>query len=640
MSDHSKESTGFSLIFLHSMLTIFGLSIFLILRSESSDQIYGFLVLLFAGISLVGLPRLNILKIKSSKLGNSGFIRDRSLILFSVFLSFILSQSFIKFLFSLLLLTLLNVLFMKNSEILSIVKRINMRGKYLAWTLFVVSLFAFLIDLFKTPSSLQDTNHPTYVGDEIQAPTAGLNNWRTYSAQYTALLGYFAKPFLNKQSPVDLQSSTYTFLIVIQYIAVGLLFLLIFNIAGRNNFKWPFIFAFAVLSGSFFYAFGVMDWLQNFPARTLFPIITMYLYFLFLKFNSLSQSGTLLQQFKEKSLIALIGILAAVGFVNDLMFGAPIVLGIVISIMFSKLSLSVKIRFLFLYTITFTYTAVLLNFYVLRTPDSRFSLGLLTHYMASYGENGFARLFDFRGIEIFFWGFGLAAIIVAQKRFSAFQDQHAEKVLHPMLILCAMLIFSTIPYTTGRSFSAQIWASCAIYVIVLFACLFRLFRGYEVGAPPQSAVMPDSNVLISVALLFSIFSGVLNPIQISKELKRIDGVHKMIPSRTQLNLEANKILAVVRSEGIDSNEAALLVPHGNNMAITLGIRNGLFVNHPTSVIFVEQMNLICQRNYDFGVKRLIFDTYLEPLIRDSEQCITHFGKLQKVTTRIYVTQQQ
>lgn len=640
MSERSKESTGFSLVFLQCMLTIFGLSIFLIIRNESSDQFYGFLVLLFAGISLVGLPRLKIFKIRSSKLGNSDFIRGRSLILFLVFLSFILSQSYIKFLFSLLLLTLLNVLFMKNSEILSTIKRINIKGKYLAWTLFVVSLFAFLIDLLKTPSSLQDTNHPTYVGDEIQAPTAGLHNWRTYSAQYTALLGYLAKPFLNKQSPVDLQSSTYTFLIVVQYIAVGILFLLIFNVAGRNNFKWPFIFAFAVLSGSFFYAFGVMDWLQNFPARTLFPIITIYLYFSFLKFNSLSKSGTLLEQIKEKSLIALVGILAAIGFVNDLMFGAPVVLGIVISIVFSKLPLSTKIRFIFLYIITFTYTAVLLNLYVLRTPDSQFSLGLLTHYMVSYGENGFARLFDFRGIEIFFWGFGLAAIIVARRRFSAFQDEHAEKVLHPMLLLCATLIFSTVPYTTGRSFSAQIWASCAIYVIVLFACLFRLFRDYEVGMPLQIALLPDSNVLISVAILFSIFSGILNPMQIGKELKRIDSLHKMIPSGTQLNLEADKILAVVRTEGIDVNEVALLVPHGNNMAITLGIRNGLFVNHPTSVIFVEQMNLICQRNYDFGVKRLIFDTYLEPLFRDSEKCITYFGKVQKMTSRIYVTQQQ
>jgi hypothetical protein len=529
---------------------------------------------------------------------------------------------------------------MKNSEILSTIKRIDLKGKYLAWTLFVVSLFAFLIDSFKTPSSLQDTLHPAFVGDEIQAPTAGLHNWRTYSAQYTALLGYLAKPFLNKQSPVDLQSSTYTFLIIIQYIAVGMLFLLIFKIAGRNNFKWPFIFAFAVLSGSFFYGFGVMDWLQNFPARTLFPIITMYLYYSFLKLNSLSKSGTLQNQIKEKSLITLVGILAAIGFVNDLIFSAPIVLGIVISIIFSKLSLSTKIRFLFLYTITFTYTAVLLNFYVLRTPDSQFSLGLLTHYMVSYGENGFARLFDFRGIEIFFWGFGLAAIIVARKRFSAFQDEHAEKVLHPMLLLSGILIFSTIPYTTGRSFSAQIWASCAIYVIVLFACLFRLFRDYEVSAPAQNAVLPDSNVMISVAILFSIFSGILNPMQIGKELKRIDGLHKMIPSGTQLNLEADMILAVVRTEGIDVNEAALLVPHGNNMAITLGIRNGLFVNHPTSVIFVEQMNLICQRNYDFGAKRLIFDTYLEPLFRDSEKCITYFGKLQKVTPRLYVAQQQ
>jgi hypothetical protein len=128
--------------------------------------------------------------------------------------------------------------------------------------------------------------------------------------------------------------------------------------------------------------------------------------------------------------------------------------------------------------------------------------------------------------------------------------------------------------------------------------------------------------------------------QVGKELKRIEGIHKLVPSRTQLNLEANTILDLVGSEGIDVNEAALLVSHGNNMAITLGIRNGLFVNHPTSVIFGKQMDLICQRNHDLGAKKLIFDVYLDPLIRTSQQCMTYFGKVQKVTPGLYVAQQQ
>jgi hypothetical protein len=209
-----------------------------------------------------------------------------------------------------------------------------------------------------------------------------------------------------------------------------------------------------------------------------------------------------------------------------------------------------------------------------------------------------------------------------------------------MLLLCAVLIFSTIPYTTGRSFSAQIWASCAIYTIILFACLFKLFRDFEVGAHQQSAALLDSNTLISVALLFSIYSGVMNPAQIGKEIKRIEGVHKMVPSPTQLDLEAKTILDIVRSKGININETALLVPYGNNMAITLGIRNGLFVNHPTSVIFVEQMKLICQLNHDSKAKHLIVDSYLEPFFRESQQCMTYFGELQRITPKIYLTQQQ
>jgi hypothetical protein len=486
---------------------------------------------------------------------------------------------------------------------------------------------------------MQDIHHPTFVGDEIQAPSAGLHNWRTYSAQYTALLGYLAKPFLNKQSPIDLQLSTYTFLIVIQYVAVGFLFLLILSIVGRRNFKWPFIFTFAVLSGSFFYAYGVMDWLQNFPARTLFPIITIYLYFLFLKFNLSSDIGTLSSQLKLKALTAFIGIFASVGLVNDLMFGAPVVIAIVISIIFSRFSLDYKVRFLTLYFITFTFTGLLLNIYVLRTPDIQLSLGLITHYMFSYGENGFARLFDFRGYEIFFWGFGLSAIIIARRRFAIFQDIFAEKVLHPLVLLSGTLIFSTIPYTTGRSYSAQIWASCAIYVIILFSCFFRLFRDHEEGCSLQNHVIPDSNVLISVALIFSICSGLFNPSQIEAELKRIDGMNKMVPNSKQLDLEAKEIVRIIHSAALNTPEVALLVPYGNNMAISLGIRNGLFVNHPTSIIFGKQMDLICKRNHDLGAKWLIFDSYLEPLFNKSQECSLFFGKSKFVAPKLLLTSQ-
>jgi hypothetical protein len=504
----------------------------------------------------------------------------------------------------------------------------------------MVSFCAFAIDVIKTPYSLQDTHHPTFVGDEIQAPSAGLHNWRTYSAQYTALLGYVAKPFLNKQTPIDLQVSTYAFLIVIQYIAIVILFLLISSIVGARNIKWPFIFTFSVLSGSFYYGYGVLDWLQNFPARTIFPIITVYLYFLFLKCNLLSKSRTLFSQVKVKFLSSIIGVLAGIGIVNELMFGAPVVIGIALSVFFSKLSYMIKIRFLLLYAITFSLTSVSLNFYVLRTPESQVSLGLITHYLFSYGEKGFARLFDFRGIEIFFWGFALAAILIARKRFMIFQNEFAQKVLHPMLLLSALLIFSTIPYTTGRSFSPQIWASCAIYVVILFACFYRLFRDYENSTSLQGVTLNDSNVLISVALIFSVCSGILNPIQMENEFERIGWNYKMVPSNTQLNLEADTILNVVKSEELNINETALLVPYGNNMAITLGIRNGLFVNHPTSIIFGEQVDLICQLNHDLGVKRLVFDAYLEPLISESKKCTEYFGKLQKVAPKIFITQQE
>ncbi len=632
----TKESTGYHWILLKCMTAILGLSVCLSLRSELSDQLYGVLVLVLAGTLLFRLPKKKFSIFDSQKFVIPMIVFNRGLVILFVLCSFILTQSYTEFAIILLVITLLNFLFMSDLEIQASIKKLGSKVGFLSSALLLLSFIAFIFDIIKTPGSMQDTHHPVYLADEIQAPSAGLHNWRTYTSQYTALLGYIAIPFLNKQSPLDLQVSTYSFLIFIQYIAVAILFVLILGIVGFKNFKWPFIFAFAVLSGPFFFGYSVLDWLQNFPSRTLFPLVTIYFYFLFLRTKQRANSPNLSLRIRIKTLNVLIGVFAAVGLLNDLMFGAPIVIAVVLSILFSHLAPSTKIRFLILFAVTFTWTSVLINNYVLRAPESLFSFDLVTHYMFSYGNDGFAHLFDVLGIEIFFWGFGLSGLVIARYKLRESLDSYHREVLYPILILSSCLVFSTIPYTTGRSFTAQIWASSAIYVILVFACMYRLFLDSEVEISIQSGKLSNSMILAFVALLFSFCSGSLNPIQVKNEINRIVSKDEFVPTSSELETQLDSIRGIVQEIKLPLRSISLLTSYGNNMSINLGIRNGLIVNHPTSIIFKKQMDTVCERNYSLGAKVLIADSYLKPFLLNSKTCSKYFGDLQVVNDRIFL----
>jgi hypothetical protein len=278
-----------------------------------------------------------------------------------------------------------------------------------------------------------------------------------------------------------------------------------------------------------------------------------------------------------------------------------------------------------------------LNLSLIRAPDMEFSIELFTHYMFSYGESGFGKLYDFRGYEIFFWGFALFAIVVARKSVSKAKDSFSRNVLYPMILVNALLIFSTIPYTTGRSYSAQIWASCGIYAILTFSCLFKFFKENEWFDTTANWNSNGSNVLITISIIFTICSGLLNPFHLNQEFERLNSKSAVTTTSALLHSEANLIKEIVRSEDMISNQIGLLVPFGNNMSISLGIKNGLFVNHPTSVIYVEQMNFICKRNLELGRKWLILDSYLEDLFNKSKECLTHFHKPRQVTPEFLVT---
>lgn len=633
---YPKESTDYSWTLLKSLTTIFLVSATLVFRNEQSDRLYGVLVLTVAAVLLVW-PLKRLYKIqKWTHDGLSTSVKSRSMVVLIGILFFILTQSYKEFLFSFLVLAVMGLLFMDNAGIQNLFNRIDFRFKYLTTIIFFFSLIAFVLDLLKTPSTLQDTYHPLFVGDEVQAPMAGLHNWRTYSSQYTSLLGYLAEPFLNSQSPQDLQNSTYTFLIVLQYIAISALLIIVLGIVGREHFKWPFIFTFAVLSGSFFAKFGMLDWLQNFPSRTFFPIITLYLYLCFLKLNLRVKTGTWFNVQIKATMLSL-GILSAVGLVNDIIFGTPVALAIILSIVFSSLSTKVKVEFIVTYILTILFIGVLLNLHLLRAPDTEFSLNLFTHYILSYGESGFGKLYEFRGYEIFFWGFALSAIVIARKRLSKIKGQFSQKVLHPLLLASAFLVFSTVPYTTGRSFSAQIWASCGIYIIILFSCLFRIFKENEKGDLSSNKTLLNSHVLISLALVFTICSGILNPFQSKREFLRLSNESKVLTMNMELNSKAESIRKIVSSENMNPDQTGLLVSFGSNMSINLGISNGLFVNHPTSVIYVHQMDFICKRNADLGRQWLILDSYLADLFRMSKECSTNYRDPKLLTTNLLAT---
>jgi len=633
---YPKESTDYSWILLKSLSTIFLLSAILVFRNEQSDRLYGVIVLAVAMVLLIWpLNRRYIIK-KVTHQGLSSGIKNRSMVMLMGILFFILTQSYKEFLFSFLVLALLGLLFLDNAGFQNLFHRIDFRARYLTTIIFFFTLIAFVFDLLKTPSTLQDAYHPVFVGDEVQAPMAGLHNWRTYSSQYTSLLGYVAEPFLSSKSPGDLQHSTYTFLIVLQYITIGVLLLIVLGIVSREHFKWPFIFTFAVLSGSFFAKFGMLDWLQNFPSRTFFPIITLYLYLCYLKLNLKAETGVWFKV-QIKATILSLGILTALGLVNDIIFGTPIAMAIILSIMFSSLSLKVKVEFVVTYILTILLIGVLLNLHLLRAPDAEFSLNLFTHYVLSYGESGFAKLYEFRGYEIFFWGFALSAIVIARMRLAKVKSPFSQKVLHPFLLASAFLVFSTVPYTTGRSFSAQIWASCGIYTITLFSCLFRVFKENEKSDDSSNKSLLDSHVLISSALIFTICSGILNPFQTKREFERFSNESHVLTIGAELNSMADSIQKIVSSEKMNPNKTGLLVPFGNNMSINLGISNGLFVNHPTSVIFVQQMDFICKRNVDLGRQWLILDSYLADLFRMSKQCSTNYRDPKFLTPNLLAT---
>jgi hypothetical protein len=483
-------------------------------------------------------------------------------------------------------------------------------GKYYK-VIYAVIVGLFALRTIKTPNTLPDFYHTVFAGDELLSSTAGLSSYQEYVGQYSnaisIFVGFIPIEIANKRLFIDWV-----------LIALQVLNLLIIYLALRkiNNRRLSYFFGMIIFASPFFGGSSAVDWLQNTPARTIFLTLSILfiVYFIF---------------FPNKKVWFLILILISLTLFNDILTGLQLSLSLIAFYIFTFKKTKFWLRILYS-SVLFTLCILPLVYNLLTSP---IPLELITTYFGSYGESGFAHEFNILGPDVVFWGFALGCLHYALQHLG--ENTESKNPHLKLMVLLSFLVLSTIPYSVGRSYTAQIWASSAIYIVLLFSVSLKFIQ--------MKSTMSKSNLKVSsinwaygtawalsLPIVISINTGFWNPIGAKMELVRIlQGTNnpgdyfasEIDGFKYAQDLE--KTVLSARSRFLES-EMALLVPRGNLLSIEYGIQNKLVVNHPDSLIFRSQVGALCRTFEKSSIRAFVTDIDLATRMKDSPECQKFF----------------
>jgi hypothetical protein len=489
------------------------------------------------------------------------------------------------------------------------------KSRIFALVVFWLGLIAFFLNFLKTPFSLTDYHHTQYIADEMQIQLTENKAYSSYAAQYSNLLGPIFGLFIHGVSPIDLEISTIWLLIILQYIGVAIFFVLIIKLGRGSQLKYSLLFSSSLLGGAFFYSQSTLDWLQNFPARTFFPILCILMISIRLKFNNLKTS--VWRNLGGNSLDVLIGGLAALSIANDPIFGAPLSIAIfLITILDRENPISVKILRTCLIFCSCMIVLLSINEFFFHPSELPKDLSLFTHYIIQYSSQGFGESYSFFGPDVVFWGFAIFAILDNRTQNSTVEKQ-GDAINRNLTLLTALLVLSTIPYSTGRSLTPQIWASCAIYLSLLFSLQIQDLPKVRGGS--QTSLY--KKVLISLSLLLSLTSGLLIPNNIKSDIQRIvNGNPDYLNFSAKISAVDNELNSLLKVKNYKRSDVGIMLPFGNNLAKVNRVQNVLMANDPTSIISSQQFLIRCQKFNNFPLTVVVIDASLYPLYKSAPSC--------------------
>jgi hypothetical protein len=612
---------------LYVLLALQCFSVLKLVRSDTFDRLYGILVLGFGAFCLFA-PKLvskfaNKLRAPFPKVHD--FISSHSVSI--LVLCFILNTTKLETGLLLVMVFLLPLAFLENdTEMLRRNFLETSRARFFGILLFSVGAIAFALNMIKTPSSLTEYHHTQYIADELQIQLTDNKAFSSYAAQYSNLLGPILGRFIRGEDPLSLEVSTIWALIVLQYIAVAILLILIVKLAKGAYLKYSLLFTFSMLGGAFFYSQSTLDWLQNFPARTFFPIVAILFYFLRLKFDN--SNVNLSRYMVGNFLDILIGGLAALSIGNDPIFGFPFLIAFfLVTILDREIPTPSKVLRLTLVMSSFLLILITVNGLFFHPSELPKDFALFTHYIVQYSSQGFGDSYSFFGPDVVFWSFAIFAIWENRTTNSSL-DIKESSINRNLVLLCSLLILSTIPYSTGRSLTPQIWASCAIYLSLLFSLQIQSQPNNRSSAPTGSF----RKALISLSILLSLTSGLLVPNNIKYDIQRITGGNPEYSSFStkldRVDSELNQLLKVL---DYNRSDVGIMLPFGNNLASINKVQNMLMANDPTSIISSQQFSVRCQKFTQFPIKAVVVDASLFPLYNSLDEC-KKVWKLENVNT--------
>jgi hypothetical protein len=601
-------------LFFTSSLVLFSLC--KLIPGEIADYLYSFMVLGFAGCLILSRSVRDTCNIWINRLISWNSVTKLKVYGFIVVLS-LEYQALNRFMleisndnFEMWNLTLDKLLAVARFSILFLLLGISNqifanflnKGKKILTTTSVLTLafLIFLIHSVKTPNSLPDYYHTEFMGDELLSRKANLRNYKNYIGQYSNLISVFVaflpKQFLTVRANVDWIS------IVLQVINVVILFILIKKLSQSS--RLAFMFAFVILAAPFFGGASAIDWLQNLPSRSFFLTlaILVFVYFLFI-----------------------CGLIISLTLLNDLLTGLQLWLSLLATLFVYRHGLTKKTSIGMVSLIFLTCLPVLWFLLGSDLPKE-----LLYIYYTSYGQNGFGKEFEFLGYDVIFWGFALAALNLAVENAKT-RSGHFEKNRNILILFFSLLELSTIPYCTGRSYTAQIWASGAIYLILLFSLLANesthqdLIKA-EKEIKSKSVIPNISHSLFLIVFLVSMYSNFWYPTSTLYELQRItsgtNSVESLFYSRANHNVYQENAFKAIRYmlQEHEASSVGLLLPRGNLLAMRFGIENSLIVNHPDSLIFQTQIRALCGTLLLHPKRNYVIDYDLYVRMQNNEEC--------------------
>jgi hypothetical protein len=487
-------------------------------------------------------------------------------------------------------------------------------------------LIFFLFNLVKTPNRLADNFHPMFIADELFAWINNKHIFLDFMGQYNSILGMV---FIGKTNVQDIffeLNQAYWYLIVLQLAGLIIIYLILRDITFRYiELVFGLIFLFSITGGLVWAnLLSILDFFQELPSRKLFPLITIYVFMIYLKLEIHKKNV------KKNLVLTLMGLIQGISILNDYLFSVGVFLSIFATITMFKISIKSRLKNLLI--ISTSTVTTLIAFILITYPKNTLpKYRVIFSYVFSYGENQFGREFSIIGPDIFFFSLAIFGLIWSLKNYHNSINLYDEKLDSIIFLLSLLLCYNGL-YWMGRSYEIQIVASSGIYSALLLTALYTKSR-------QDKNLESFSNMLLNLVLISPFLFNLINLKSFTNDYLRLfdtTSAENMAESGiTSGPLELNGEIAAINGQ-IDfalnrivksKEDAALVSAFGNLFSAKYGIYNANILNHPTSITNPFIMEIMCKNVLDKKINYLLFDKNTEKYFKNVELCFSNYTQI-------------